>query len=271
MTPDPYPLPFKDPYSIRHSHGQPIPKGHVCAIEYHRDDSGRLHPHSVWTAEEATLAQRRRHVGGMRRRFYFATWDFQPSKADSVTYYHNSGNGAPYMHPLCSARRFKNKYPEMREKRHNSAAIWFNPRICYIRKGWFSGTMNNRVPVRSLASYGYTLLKRPARLGRDGNRDPFTDAAGYAVTEGGVEYCSICQDWLGTESLYDGSSPCTHIWECYRDECGMTGPGLEDAVCTCKTRAECREKCGGDDEPEDDDYLVNGDMRSDGTIVNDHP
>jgi len=54
MNPDPYPLPFKDPFSIRHSYAQPIPKGHVCAIEYHRDDSGRLHPHSVWTAEEAT-------------------------------------------------------------------------------------------------------------------------------------------------------------------------------------------------------------------------
>lgn len=161
----------------------------VVAIEYHPSGPrNALVPHSVFTTDHASPSK------------YCDSYDFDWCRRDKTIYYHLSGSGSFYMHPIGSGFR---KPPR--------AAVWWDSSI--IVGPTNGGNSSKRtIGANTLRRWGYDVLPEPAVL-PGGIINPFDDAV-----MDDTEYCSRCKDKLPTERL------CSHVWYC--EKCGCySSPG----------------------------------------------
>lgn len=146
----------------------------ILAIEYFRDDSGKILPFSVFTA-------------GSDNPDYHSEYDFDFCKSNQTLYYHNSSMGcAFYVNKLAN--------PSIPP----SSFLWWDKSIHPESN---DGQARRHLTVEEIKAIGYGVIGEPLEI--DGSKNPF-DNAEY----GELQYCSECDEFFREDDL------CEHIWWC---------------------------------------------------------
>jgi hypothetical protein len=170
---------------------RPTETHHVVAIHYEEVKPGVWAPWGVTTMEEYN------HEG--RTGLSPNHWDFAYSKAQEVSYFHNSGGGGD---ATVRIDRITGDEP---------TPLWLD-RSKITPVGYRGGYSKDKEPEplsdEEIAALNYRLLDAPLPLHGEENTNPFGDS--WNIQEGETIYCSVCND----NTLREDCDLCRHIRWC---------------------------------------------------------